>query len=111
MAALRARQPSRASLERAAELVRLVGDPTRMALLYALADGGELCVCDLAVVAEVSENAVSQAMRLLRTADVVRTRRDGRRIYYRLADAHVRMLIDVTIEHIAHAENAESARG
>ena len=68
-------------------------------------------VIDLAVVAEVSENAVSQAMRLLRTADVVRTRRDGRRIYYRLADAHVRMLIDVTIEHIAHTGHEGPGRG
>jgi len=111
VAALRSRQPSRGSFERAAELFRLVGDPTRLALLHALADGGELCVCDLAVVADVGENAVSQALRLLRTADVVRTRRAGRRIYYRLADAHVRMLVDVTIEHVGHTAGGEPARG
>ena len=67
-------------------------------------------MCDLAVVADVGENTVSQALRLLRTADVVRTRRDGRRIYYRLADEHVRMLVDVTLEHIGHTE-PEDARG
>ena len=63
-------------------------------------------MCDLAEVVGVSENVVSQAMRSLRASDVVRTRRDGRRIHYRLADAHVRMLLDVTVDHVAHGANA-----
>ncbi len=88
----------------AAELFRLLGDPTRLAILHALLEGGELCVCDLARVAGVAENVVSQAMRLLRAADVVRTRRDGRRIHYRLADAHVRLLLDVSADHVRHQE-------
>ncbi len=85
-----------------AELFRLLGDPTRLAILHALLEGGELCVCDLARVAGVAENVVSQALRLLRAADVVRTRRDGRRIHYRLADAHVRMLLDLSADHVRH---------
>lgn len=86
----------------AAELFRLLGDPTRLAILHALLEAGELCVCDLARVAGVAENVVSQAMRLLRAADVVRTRRDGRRIHYRLADAHVRLLLDLSADHVRH---------
>ena len=86
----------------AAELFRLLGDPTRLAILHALLEGGELCVCDLARVAGVAENVVSQAMRLLRASDVVRTRRDGRRIHYRLADAHVRLLLDLSADHVRH---------
>ena len=102
VASLRDRQPGMEAFVRTAELFRLLGDPTRVALLHALADGGELCVCDLAAVVGVSENVVSQAMRLLRASDVVRTRRDGRRIHYRLADAHVRLLLDVTVDHVGH---------
>ena len=92
--ALRGRVSGREAHVEAAELFRLLGDPTRLAILHALLEGGELCVCDLARVAGVAENVVSQAMRLLRASDVVRTRRDGRRIHYRLADAHVQLLLD-----------------
>lgn len=109
LSALRSRLPTADSFARTAELFRLLGDPTRVALLHALADGGELCVCDLAEVVGVSENVVSQAMRLLRASDVVRPRRDGRRIHYRLADAHVRMLLDVTIDHVGHGAEATTS--
>lgn len=88
----------------AAELFRLLGDPTRLAILHALLEAGELCVCDMARLAGVAENVVSQALRLLRAADVVRTRRDGRRIHYRLADAHVRLLLDLSADHVRHQE-------
>jgi DNA-binding transcriptional ArsR family regulator len=85
-----------------AELFRLLGDPTRVRILFALLDAGELCVCDIAAVVAVSETKVSQAMRLLRAARVVRNRRDGRNVYYRLDDTHVRLVLDLTREHLAH---------
>lgn len=81
---------------------RLLGDPKRVRILYALLEAGELCVCDIAATAEVSETTVSHAMRLLRTAGIVRSRRDGRMMYYRLDDAHVRLLLDVSKEHVVH---------
>ena len=81
---------------------KLLGDPKRLRVLHALLEGGELCVCDLAATVGVSETSVSHAMRLLRAAGIVRNRRDGRMIYYRLDDAHVRMLLDVSREHLAH---------
>ena len=81
----------------------------RLAILHALLEAGELCVCDLARLAGVAENVVSQALRLLRAADVVRTRRDGRRIHYRLADAHVRLLLDLSADHVRHQELATGA--
>lgn len=93
------------SIEDAEELAscfRLLGDPKRVRILYALLEAGELCVCDIAATAEVSETTVSQAMRLLRTAGIVRNRRDGRMIYYRLDDAHVRLLLDISKEHVVH---------
>jgi ArsR family transcriptional regulator, lead/cadmium/zinc/bismuth-responsive transcriptional repressor len=85
------------------EMFRLLGDPTRVRILFALLEAGELCVCDIAAVVETSETKVSQAMRLLRAAGVVRNRRDGRNVYYRLDDSHVRLLLDLSREHLSHA--------
>jgi len=85
-----------------AEMFRLLGDPTRVRILFALLEAGELCVCDIAEVVETTDTKVSQAMRLLRSAGVVRNRRDGRNIFYRLDDGHVRMLLDLSREHVAH---------
>lgn len=87
---------------RLAGLFRLLADPTRVRLLFALLEAGELCVCDLAAAVEVPDTSVSQALRLLRMAGVVRNRRSGRMIYYSLDDAHVRLLLDLSREHLAH---------
>jgi len=86
-----------------AEMFRLLGDPTRVRILFSLLEAGELCVCDVAAVVGTSETKVSQAMRLLRGAGVVRNRRDGRNVFYRLDDAHVRMLLDLSREHLSHS--------
>lgn len=88
-----------------ADLFRLLGDPTRARILYALVEAGELCVCDIAATIEVTETTTSHALRLLRAAGVVQTRRDGRVIYYSLDDAHVRMLLDVSREHLRHTDH------
>ena len=85
-----------------AELFRLLGDPTRVRILYALLEAGELCVCDIAEVVETTDTKVSQALRLLRNAGVVRNRREGRNVYYRLHDGHVRLVLDLSREHVAH---------
>ena len=88
--------------ERLAGLFRLLGDRSRARILLALAEAGELCVCDIAAAVEVPETSVSQALRLLRTAGVVRSRRDGRMVWYRLDDDHVRLLLDLSCEHLRH---------
>ena len=93
---------SAADANELAACFRLLGDPKRVRILYALLEAGELCVCDIAATAEVPETTVSQALRLLRTAGIVRNRRDGRTVYYRLDDAHVRLLLDVSKEHVVH---------
>lgn len=90
-----------------AEMFRLLGDPTRVRILFALLEAGELCVCDVAAVVDTSETKVSQAMRLLRGSGVVRNRRDGRNVYYRLDDAHVRLLLDLSREHLAHGNEGD----
>ena len=83
---------------------KLLGEPNRVRILFALLEAGELCVCDLAATVDAAESTVSQALRLLRAAGIVRNRRDGRMIYYRLDDAHVRMLLDLSREHLAHSD-------
>ena len=62
-------------------------------------------VCDIAAVVGTTETKVSQAMRLLRSAGVVRNRRDGRNIHYRLDDSHVRMLLELSRVHLAHGRD------
>ncbi|GAB2821399.1 metalloregulator ArsR/SmtB family transcription factor [Actinocorallia aurea] len=85
-----------------ADVFGLLSDPGRLRVLVALLEG-EMCVCDLAVVARASESATSHHLRLLRAHRVVTSRRSGRMAYYRLADAHVRMLLDVALTHVGHA--------
>ena len=96
--------PEPVETARLAALFKLLGDPRRARILYALLEAGELCVCDLAASVDVPEAAVSQALRLLRTAGVVDNRRAGRMVFYRLADAHVRMVLDISREHTRHEE-------
>src|SRR5918996_3321721 len=88
--------------ERLAGLFRLLGDRSRTRILFALAEAGELCVCDIAAAVGGPETSVSQALRLLRTAGVVRSRRDGRLVWYRLDDEHVRLLLDLSRTHLSH---------
>lgn len=85
-----------------ADVFGLLSDPNRVRVLFALLEAGELCVCDLAETVEMSSSALSHSLRLLRTAGVVVHRRDGRMMRYRLADSHVRLLLDVTREHLGH---------
>src|SRR3546814_20895520 len=92
--------------ERQAEIFKLLGEPGRLRMLYALFDAGELCVCDLAATVDGPETAVSHAMRLLPAAGAVRNRRDGRMVYSRLPTHRVPVL-----PALAHpAEHARAPR-
>lgn len=91
--------------EEAVELAdgfKLLGEPTRVRILYALLGAGEMNVGDLAAEVGASETTVSHALRLLRASSIVRNRRDGRSVYYRLDDDHVRQLLDISHEHLSH---------
>ena len=81
----------------------MLSDPGRLRLLVCLLEGGELCVCDAAAAAGMSESATSHALRLLRAHGVVKVRRAGRMAFYSLIDGHVRLLLDVALEHVGHA--------
>jgi len=87
------------TIERVSRLFSALSDPTRLKILHALTVTEELCVCDLAALAELSVSAVSHQLRLLRDRDLVRARRDGRMVYYSLADDHISILMGTGIEH------------
>ena len=87
------------SVETIAETFRVVGDPTRIRMLDALA-AGELCVCDIASIVGMSESAVSHQLRLLRSMRLVRTRRAGRQIFYTLDDQHILQLLRLAATHV-----------
>jgi DNA-binding transcriptional ArsR family regulator len=94
-------------IQQLTQLFRLLGDATRTRLLYALLEAGELCVCDLAAATGTPETNVSHALRLLRTAGIVKARRAGRMMHYSLDDAHVRMLLDLSREHLRHTPGGD----
>ncbi|HEY8482278.1 MAG TPA: metalloregulator ArsR/SmtB family transcription factor [Spirillospora sp.] len=96
--------PDTETIAELAEVFGLLSDPGRLKVITALLEGGEMCVCDIAASCGHSESAVSHALRLLRANHVVRVRRSGRRAYYRLADSHVRMLLDLALTHVGHGE-------
>ena len=97
--------PSSGAQARLAGVFSALGDQTRARILLALA-GRELCVCDLAEVAGISESGVSHQLRLLRDLHLVTWERDGKRAVYRLADDHVRDLLAIGL---AHAEEGVTA--
>jgi ArsR family transcriptional regulator len=82
-----------------AETFRALGDATRVRILYALSRA-EVCVCDLAATMNVTESAVSHQLRFLRSLRLVKSRRDGRHIYYTLADQHIVRLFEQGLEHV-----------
>ncbi len=86
-------------IQRLAQIFKALGDPTRLRILIALREQ-EMCVCDLAALLGISESAVSHQLRLLRTMSLVKNRREATVLYYRLNDEHVKVLIDIGLEHI-----------
>ena len=90
--------PSAAVLARAAGMLRAAGDPARLALLDRLTDGAR-CVTDLAAASGDAMPTVSQRLRLLRTEGLVTARREGKHVYYALADDHVHVLLANVLGH------------
>ena len=82
-----------------AELFKVFGDSTRIKILYALFEA-ELCVCDISKLLGLTQSAVSHQLRVLKNSRLVKFRRDGKTVFYSLADDHVRKIIAQGMEHI-----------
>ncbi|MBA2604122.1 MAG: winged helix-turn-helix transcriptional regulator [Acidobacteria bacterium] len=104
-AARRRRRLTGAIVEAIAETFRVLGDPTRVRILDALA-GGELCVCDIAGLVSISESAASHQLRLLRGMRLVRPRRAGRQVFYTLDDQHIVELLKLSASHVQETAGA-----
>ncbi len=85
-----------------AETFQVLGDPTRVRIVHALSLA-ELCTTDLASVVGMSESAVSHQLRTLRQLHVVKSRRDGKLVFYSLDDDHIRSLFQQGLEHVLEA--------
>ena len=92
-----------ATTARMAETFKALADPTRVRILHALSHA-ELCVGDLALLLGMSESAVSHQLRMLRNLHIVRSRRDGKLVFYTLDDDHVIRLFQLSLEHVGHAK-------
>lgn len=93
--ALRATRLDLARAGRASERAKALSDPTRLTLAVALAEGGELCVCDASWIMERAENLVSHHLRILRGAGLVTSRREGKMVLYSLTEAGRALLTSV----------------
>ena len=99
---VREAMPPASAIVDLADVFDLLGEPSRVSILIALLTG-PMAVRDLAAVVELSESATSHALRLLRAHRVVDVHREGRNAYYALADSHVRLLLDLALEHVGHS--------
>ena len=82
-----------------AEFFKVFGDSTRIKILYALSQS-EMCVCDIAALLGLTQSAVSHQLRALKNVRLVKSRREGKTVFYSLADDHVKTIIDQGLEHV-----------
>lgn len=99
VAQVQAALPSEETLGDLAELFKIFGDATRIRILLVLFQS-EVCVYDLAKLLNMTPSAISHQLRLLKQARLVKSRREGKIVFYSLADSHVRTMLDQGMEHI-----------
>ena len=97
---LNKQMPAEEELYDLAELFKVFGDSTRIRILYALLESEEMCVGDLALLLGLTSTACSHQLRVLKNNKLVRSRREGKIVFYSLADEHVRHIIGLGMEHI-----------
>lgn len=82
-----------------ADLFKIFGDSTRIKILYVLFES-EMCVCDIAQLLNMTQSAISHQLRALKQSKLVKYRREGKTVFYSLADGHVRAIMDQGMEHV-----------
>ena len=96
---LQEKMPDKELLLSVAEFFKIMGDCTRIRLLHAL-DESEMCVCDLSVLLNMTKSALSHQLKTLKEARLVKSRKNGKHVYYSLNDGHVKTILEMAIEHI-----------
>lgn len=97
---VRGQLPGEDTLYDLTELFRIFGDSTRIRILYVLFEA-EMCVCDIAALLGMTQSAISHQLRALKNARLVKSRREGKTVFYSLADDHVKTIIDQGLEHVS----------
>ena len=92
------------------ELFKVFGDLTRTRIICALTIA-EMCVCDIAAAFGMSSSAISHQLRILKQARIVKNRRDGKIVYYRLADEHITKIFNIAFEHVIEEEGGINYAG
>ncbi|HJG86147.1 metalloregulator ArsR/SmtB family transcription factor [Pseudoflavonifractor capillosus] len=100
IAKVNATMPDEEILYDLAELFKIFGDSTRIKILYVLFEA-EMCVCDIAQLLNMTQSAISHQLRALKQSKLVKYRREGKTVFYSLADDHVRSILDQGMEHVA----------
>ena len=96
---VRTTMPEETKLYELAELFKVFGDSTRMRILFVLFES-EVCVCDLSRVLNMTVSAISHQLKILKQSKLIKSRREGKSIFYSLADEHVRTIISQGMDHI-----------
>lgn len=96
---VREEMPDEEELYDLAELFKIFGDSTRIKILYLLFES-EMCVCDIAQLLNMTQSAISHQLRALKQSKLVKYRREGKTVFYSLADSHVQAIIDQGMEHV-----------
>jgi len=97
---VREKMPQEETFYDLADLFKAIGDSTRIKILWAL-DEEELCVCDIAYLLNMTQSAISHQLRVLKQAEFVKSRREGKIVFYSLADEHIRQIFDQGLIHIS----------
>ena len=97
---------NRSELENLSELFKILGDLTRIKILWTL-DKNEMCVCDIANVLNMTKSSISHQLAILRSNNIVKYRKSGKEVYYTLDDEHIKKLYEIGLEHIEHIMRGE----
>ena len=97
--AVKEKMPDEDELYDLAEIFKVFGDSTRIKILYVLFEQ-EMCVCDIAQLLNMTQSAISHQLKILKQSRLVKNRREGKAVFYSLADGHVRSIINQGLEHI-----------
>lgn len=103
---VRVQMPEESRLYDLSDFFKVLGDSTRVRIIWAL-DQSEMCVCDLAVLLNMTKSAISHQLRALRDANLVKNRREGKNIFYSLADDHVKQIVELGFVHVLEKDEAE----
>ena len=99
LARVKAKMPDEAPIYEVSELYKVFGDSTRARIICAL-NIEEMCVCDLAALLSMTQSAISHQLRLLKVSRIVKSRKQGRVVYYSLDDAHIGQIFAMAFDHI-----------